>query len=261
MKKILFAVVCVMTLLLSSCFENTGYSSTNYFVRIVTIDANSNPVTFTADYTGEVFKDFTNLKQVEQLTEFNLANAKRAEVLIKLDTDASYKQTIALEQAQKIEVQSVTNVTPTDSMMPFYSWIQKPLGGEYAPIAWVADGYLNVVPVIPSEQPGKYFLTAEKVTNDTLYFRLDATYTPSKSLEGIEDGIQCYDLRTLKDTLNADSTQRAKMIEALNAIKQHKSDSMRIVLTGSFEYQKINGKDTIGDLKVATDYFNCKFIY
>ena len=260
MRKILFTVACVTTLLLSSCFENTGYSSTNYFVRVVTIDANSSPVKFVADYTGEVFKDFTNLKQPEQLAEFDLTDAKRAEVLIKLDTDASYKQTITLEQAQEIEVQSVTNSTPTDSMKPFYSWIQKPLGGDYAPIAWVADGYLNVVPVIPSEQPGKYFLTAEKVTSDTLFFRLDATYTPSKSLEGIEGGVQCYDLRTLKDTLSADSTQRIKMIEALDAIEQHKNDSMRIVLTGTFEYQKINGKDTIGDLKVITDYFKCKFI-
>lgn len=260
MRKILFTVACVTTLLLSSCFENTGYSSTNYFVRVVTIDANSSPVKFVADYTGEVFKDFTNLKQPEQLAEFDLTDAKRAEVLIKLDTDASYKQTITLEQAQEIEVLSVTNITPTDSMKPFYSWIQKPLGGDYAPIAWVADGYLNVVPVIPSEQPGKYFLTAEKVTSDTLFFRLDATYTPSKSLEGIEGGVQCYDLRTLKDTLSADSTQRIKMIEALDAIEQHKNDSMRIVLTGTFEYQKINGKDTIGDLKVITDYFKCKFI-
>ena len=50
------------------------------------------------------------------------------------------------------------------------------------------------------------------------------------------------------------------MIEVLSAIKQHKNDSMRIVLTSSFDWKKINGKDTIGDLKVITDYFKCEFI-
>lgn len=262
MKKILFTLAGVMTLALTACFENTGYSSTYYFPRVVTIEPNGSSFKLVADYTGEVFKaeEFTNLKTTEQLGQFGLGDAKRAEVYIRLDVDAAYKQSITLEQAQKINIQSVTNTTPTDSLRPFSSWMQKPLFDNYAPTVWVANGYLNVVPVIPSDQSGKYYLTAEKVISDTLYFRLDAAYTPNENKQDHEDKLQCYDLRTLNDTVSADSAQRAKMIEVLSAIKQHKNDSMRIVLTSSFDWKKINGKDTIGDLKVITDYFKCEFI-
>ena len=262
MKKILFAVAGVITLALTSCFENTGYTSTYYFPRIVTIESDNNSVKLVADYTGEVFKDkdFTNLKGADQLAQFGLEDAKRAEVYIRLDIDAAYRQSITLERAQKIDIQPVTNTTPTDSLRPFSSWMQKPLFNDYAPVAWVANGYLNVAPVIPSDQSGKYYLTAEKVISDTLYFRLDASYTPNANKQEREDKLQCYDLRTLNDTVSADSAQRAKMIEVLDAIKLHQNDSMRIVLTGTFDWKKINGKDTIGDLKVITDYFKCEFI-
>lgn len=262
MKKILFALACVATLTLASCFENTGYSRTDYFVRVVTIDTTNTSVELVADYTNEKFtsKDITNLRYPEQLSQFGLSGARRAEVLLMLHTDASYSQTLTLEKAQKIAVQPVSNTTPTGLLRPFSSWMQKPLFSDYAPVAWVANGYLNVVPVIPSNQVGKYYLTAEKVVSDTLYFRLDATYTPNDSRQDLEDQLQCFDLRTLNDTVSADSAQRANMIEALNAIKQHKNDSMKIVLTGSFDWKKINGKDTIGDLKVVTDYFKCEFI-
>ena len=260
MKKILFAIASVMTLALTSCFENTGYNSTYYFSRVVTVTPTSNSVKFVADYTGEEFKGFTNLKTEEQLAQFGLADAKRAELYIRLDVDNENKQEITLEQAQKVDIQSVSNTTPTDSIRPFASWMQKPLFNDYAPIVWVADGYLNVVPVIPSDEEGKYFLTAEKAINDTLYLRLGASYTPNKNKQNSVDKLQCFDLRTLNDTADADLEQRAKMIEVLEAIKQHKSDSMRIVLTGKFEWTKINGKDTIGDMKAITDYFKCEFI-
>lgn len=262
MKKILFAIVGVTTLALTACFENTGYSSTHYFSRVVTIEPDGSSVKFVADYTGEVFKaeEFTNLKTADQLGQFGLEDAKRAEVYIRLDIDAAYKQSITLEKAQKINIQSVTNTTPTEPLRPFSSWMQKPLFDNYSTTVWVADGYLNVVPVIPSNQSGKYYLTAEKVISDTLYFRLDAAYTPNENKQDREDRLQCYDLRTLNDTVSADSAQRAKMIEVLHAIKLHKNDSMRIVLTSTFDWKKINGKDTIGDLKVITDYFNCEFI-
>ena len=260
MKKILFAITSVMTLALTSCFENTGYNSTYYFSRVVTVTPTSSTVKFVADYTGEEFKSFTNLKTDEQLAQFGLADAKRAELYIRLDVDNENKQTITLEQAQKIDIQPVSNTTPTDSISPFASWMQKPLFNDYAPIVWVADGYLNVIPVIPSDEEGKYFLTAEKAVNDTLYLRLGASYTPNKSKQNSVDKLQCFDLRTLNNTADADLEQRAKMIEVLEAIKQHKSDSMRIVLTGKFEWTKINGKDTIGDMKAITDYFKCEFI-
>ena len=262
MKKILFAMAGVMTLALTSCFENTGYNSTYYFPRVVTINSTGNSAKFVADYTGEEFKseDFTNLKTEGALAQFGLADAKRAELYIRLDVDNEYKQTVTLEKALKIDVQPVNKTTPADSMSPFSSWMQKPLFDNYAPIVWVADGYLNVVPVIPSDEAGKYFLTAEKAVNDTLYLRLGATYTPNANKQDREDKLQCFDLRTLKDTANADQEQRAKMNEVLEAIKQHKEDSMRIVVTGQFDWTKINGKDTIGDMKAITDYFKCEFI-
>lgn len=255
-------MAAVMTLALTSCFEGTGYHREYYLPRVATVETHNGSVKFTADYTGEVFtdKDLTNLKDASQLAQFGLADAKRAELGIRLVVDNEFKQTVTLEKAQKIDVQSVTNTTPTDSMKPFLSWMQKPLFDNYAPIVWVADGYLNVVPVIPSDEAGKYFLTAEKAVNDTLYLRLGATYTPNANRLGREDKLQCFDLRTLKDTADADQEQRAKMIEVLEAIKQHKNDSMRVVLTGRFNWTKINGKDTIGDMKAITDYFNCKFI-
>lgn len=262
MKKILFALACVATLTLASCFENAGYSRTDYFVRVVTIDTTSTSVELVADYTNETFtsKNITNLKYPEQLSQFGLSGARRAEVLMMLHTDASYNQTLTLEKAQKIAVQPISNTTPTGSLSHLSSLMQKPLFSNYAPVVWVANGYLNVVPVIPSSQAGIYYLTAEKAINDTLYFRLDATYVPNDGRQDLEDQLQCFDLRTLTDTISADSVQRANMIEVLNAIKQHKNDSMRIVLTSSFDWKKINGKDTIGDIKVSTDYFKCEFI-
>lgn len=262
MKKILFAITSVMTLALTSCIEGTGSNQTYWLSRVVTIKTSGSSTKYIADYTGEEFveADFTNLKTSEQLTLFGLTDAKRAEMVIRLDINALNEQSITLEDAQKIDVQSVTNITPTDSMRPFSSWMQKPLYGNYAPIVWVAEGYLNVMPVIPSNKEGKYFLTAEKVMSDTIYLRLDATYTPNANKTDMVDKIQCFDLRTLKDTANADLEQRAKMVEVLEAIKLHKNDSMRIVLTGEFDWTKINGKDTIGDMRAITDYFKCKFI-
>lgn len=263
MKKILFALASVVLLALASCFEDTGNRRESYHRRVVTVDTNSGSTKYIADYTGEVFKDadFTNLKTPEQVAQFGIADAKRAELFIRLNVDNEYKQTITLESAQKIDVQPVTNITPTDSLLPFSSWMQKPLFDNfYSPIVWVAEGYLNVVPVIPSNGEGRYFLTAEKAVSDTLYLRLDATYTPNANKQGYIDKLQCFDLRTLKDTVNADLEQRAKMIEVLEAIKQHKNDSMRIILTGKFDWKKINGKDTIGDMRAITDYFKCGFI-
>lgn len=283
MKKILFAIASVMTLTLTSCFESKN-EITETFPRIVTINTSDGLLKLIADYTEEEIKgeDIENLKTPEQLAKFGLADAKRAQVELELVTDYSNRtRTLTLLQGEKIDIQSVTNRAITDSLRPLRSWMTRPINGGFAdiiisnnkdgyltasssaytyPLVWVSEGYLNVMPVIPSDDAGKYYLTAEKVVSDTLYFRLDAAYEPNESKELREDGLQSFDLRTLKNTADADQEQRAKMAEALEAIKEHRFDSIRIVLTGKFEWTKINGKDTIGDMKAITDYFKCEFI-
>lgn len=259
-KKLLFPLACSMVLMLTACFDNTGYSYSTTFSRVVTIDttgaAYSTPtVSFKADCTGEVFNKISNLTYPEQLGQFKLANARRAEVYIKVDVDNSYNQTVTLIDAREIAIKPVTNKELTDSVTPILAWQQKPLGGNYAPTVWVSEGYLNVVPVIESSQAGKYYLTADGVAGDTLFLNLSATYNKEEKKELIDE-LQCFDLRTLADSTNADAEMRAKMNSAWEAIQQH--DSLRIVLSSDFHI-KYYEKDTIMNLKALTNYFRCNF--
>ena len=260
MKKILFALAGALTLALTACMEDTGSRYTSTFSRIVTIDDASSTVKFIADYTGEEFSKFENIKYTEQLGEFGLSDARRAEIYMKLDVDASYYQTLTLLQAQKIDVQVVTNKKITEETMPFVGWQQKPLSGNYTPTVWVSNGYLNVTPQVPSNQSGKYYLTADSVAGDTLFFNLNASFHRDDSQKLI-DYLQCYDLRTLRDTADADPELRVKMREVLDAMKQHRNDSMRIVLTGDFIVYNYNyqGRDTIVSNGHITNYFKCNF--
>lgn len=261
MKKILFALAGALTLALTACMEDTGSRYTSTFSRIVTIDNAGSSVRFIADYTGEVFKNIENLKYTEHLSQFGLSNASRAEVYIQQDIDASYNQTLTLLQAEKINIQAVTNKEITDKTLPLLAWLQKPLGDIYNPTVWVSGYYLNVVPIIPSSRSGKYYLTADHVAGDTLFFNLTASYNEDSSKQMI-DYLQCYDLRTLCDTANADPKQRAKMEEVLAGIELHQRDSMRIVLIGDFIEYNFNyqGKDTIRTAGHITNYFRCNFI-
>ena len=260
MKKILFALAGALTLALTACMEDTDSRYTSTFSRVVTIDDASSMVKFIADHTGEVFSNFDNLKYTEQLGEFGLSDATRAEVYMKLDVDVSYYQTLTLLQAQKIDVQAVTNKKIAEANMPFVGWQQKPLGGNYAPTVWVSNGYLNVMPQIPSAQSGKYHLTADSVAGDTLYFKLNAIYNRDDSQKLI-DYLQCYDLRTLRDTADADHELRVKMRGILEGMKQHRNDSMRIMLTGDFIRYNYNhqGGDTVVSDNHITNYFRYNF--
>ena len=76
-KKFLFGLACVTSVLMTSCFEETGYSQTMDFARVVTINRNSTPLSLVADYTGEVYK-LGNLTSVEQLSLFDLQDTERA---------------------------------------------------------------------------------------------------------------------------------------------------------------------------------------
>lgn len=260
MKKIAFTLVGILTLALTSCMKDTGSRYTSTFSRVVTIDESTTPVMLTADCTGEVFSKFENLKYADQLADFGLAGAKRAEVQIKLDVDASYYQTLTMMQAQRIETQAVTNTETPEPTMPFVGWQQKHLGGIYAPTVWVSAGYLNVMPQIPSAQSGKYHLTADSVAGDTLFFKLSATYDRNDSKRLI-DYLQCYDLRTLRDTTEASPEMRVKMRAALETLRRHYRDSVRIVLTGDFIEYNYNrqGRDTIKTGYHITNYFKYNF--
>lgn len=257
MKKTLFALAGVLTLALTSCFEGTGSSYTSTFSRVVTIDTLSSPVKLIADYTGEEFNKFTNLRTPEQLAQFDLEDALRAEVIMQVYVDESYTQTWTMLQGKKIDIQPVTNKVLTDSLMPLSSLYPVPY---ITPLAWVSEGYLNVIPVIPSGESGKYHLTPEKAINDTLYFNLTTTYKED-SLKAYKEDIQCYDLRTLRDTTNADAELRTKMEEILTAMEQHRTDSVKIILTGRFiEYNYDNlGNDTIRTINVITNSFKYNF--
>ena len=254
MKKTLFALAGVLTLALTSCFEGTGSSYTSTFSRVVTIDTLSSPVKLIADYTGEEFNKFTNLRTPEQLAQFDLEDALRAEVLMQVYVDESYTQTWTMLQGKKIDIFPVTNKVPTDSLKPMTGWQQYPLGGTtYTPVAWVSDRYLNVLPVIPSGKAGKYYLIPDSVISDTLHFSLKASYGTDESESYYED-IQCFDLHTLCDTANADAELSAKMKNLWSAMEQHRADSMRIVLTGLFDIHYYQ-KDTIMTQSAITNYF------
>jgi hypothetical protein len=226
---------------------------------VTTIDTTSSPVKFIADYTGEVFKDFTNLKTTDELSMFNLEGAKRAEILVQLTVDDSYKGTLLMLDARKIDILPINNKVPTESQMPLLGFQQYPLGGtSLTPTVWVSDGYLNVLPVVPSEKSANYYFMPDKVVSDSLFFNLTAAYEENSKKEYYES-IHCYDLRTLSDTTDAAPELRDKMREMLTAMKEN--DSVRIFVTGKFIDYNYNyqGKDTIRTISHISNYFKCDF--
>lgn len=259
MRKILFALMGIATLAMTSCLPDPGYHYSVNYSRVTTIDTTSSPIKFIADYTGEVFKGITNLKTTDELSMFNLEGAKRAEILVQFTVDDSYKSTLLMLDAREIAVRPITNKTPTEPQKPMLGFQQFPLGGtSLAPTVWVSDGYLNVLPVVPSEKSATYHFTPEKVRSDSLFFNLTATYEENSKKEYYEY-IHCYDLRTLRDTANADEELRNKMSAALTAMKEN--DSVRIFVTGNFieyNYNRQN-KDTIRTISHATNFFKYNF--
>ena len=259
MKKIFFAPACMVVCLLTSCLSEPNFGYSVSYNRVVTIDTLTPTVSFKADYTGEVFDNITNLKTPEELEMFNLEGAKRAEILVRVDVDASYKATLLMLDARKIDILPVTNKVPTTEQMPLLGFQSYPLGGtSLTPTVWVSNGYLNVLPIVPSEKSANYYLMPEKVANDSLFFNLTATYEESPKKEYYEY-IHCYDLRTLRDTENADPELSNKMAEALTAMQEN--DSVRIFVTGKFIEYDYNylGKDTIRTINHITNFFKYDF--
>ena len=257
MKKILFALACIATLTLGSCFEEPG--SYREFWQYVIVDTTSTPISLKGFYMGEKYSGFTNLRYPEQLATFNIDDTPLAGVNIRIDVDASYKQTLTMLSGYRLNVSAITNVTPADSLQPLLSLMPLIDYNYYTPTLWVREGYLNVAPITPSSQAGSYYLMPEKVANDTLFFKLAATYKENKNTYSYKSLF--YDLRTLRDSTKADPELRAKMREAAVAIDQHRNDSMYIVLTHEEIIYDFNhlGKDTIVIAKDITNRFSCDF--
>lgn len=258
-KNLLLTIVYVLVGagLLVSCMSDEGYSASSTFNRIVTIDTASEKVKLNADCTGEVFQPI-NLVDKGQLNMAGLGDAKRAFVNLRVDVDASYKQTLTFLQGTKIDVKPVLNHSLTDSIKPLKGLHLIYIDGYSAyPSVWVSNGYLNVAPMIMSNGKGKYYLSADKVRGDTLYFNFHATYE-NGSYECYDD-LQCFDLRTLRDTANADKAMRDKMSEVLQALDEHRGDSVCVMFVGEFATKGYLANDTIVKKGVLTNYFKYNF--
>ena len=243
-KKTFFSFLCVVASLMSltSCFDDTGYNQTQTFWQYVTIDTTGIAVKLISDYP---YQEYTpdNLKYTEQLGQYGLTNARRAHVQLHYQYGSSTnKSNLTLMQARKIDIQSIANTHATDSLMHILGLQQGYQGYSYA---WVSEGYLSTIPIIPSANKGKYRITAEKATGDTLYLKLSASYAKSDNMM-YYDEIQSFDLRTLSDTIGADEDMLVKMRQVLTAMEDHRADSMRIVLLGDYQTKSLyTGKDTI----------------
>ena len=244
-KRVLFCFACIATLLLTSCLENTGYSYTSTFSRIVTIDHSATPVKLIADYTGETFQ-LDNLTSAEQLSLYDLQDADRAFVTINLDVDNSYKPHWTLVEGKAIKVNAVWNrALPEGAQMNALSGLQN-YAVESAwsyPAAWVADGYVNIAPIIQSAGRGTYYLQPKTVYGDTLRFDIKAAFTPLDKESYIADFVN-FDLRTLTDTAEADALTRDVVRDMLNTIATR--DSVCMMIVGDFhdKYVKIDSLST-----------------
>ena len=259
MKKILFALVGALTL--TSCLKDTGYSRTEYGTTIVTIDTMTSPISFKNFYTGQVYKNVVELQYPEDLEKFKLRDSQLAYLSLRFDTDAAYRQTITALAGEPVELSAITNITPVFSQQPLLSLYPLVDYGTYTPTVLVRDGYMGVCPIIPSKQAGACYLMPEKVGNDTLYFKLTASYKEDKEAKSYKTLF--YDLRTLRDTANADAELRIKMTEALNALTEQRGDSMYIALMyGELNYTfNAQGKDTtiIKDKIDISNFFEYNF--
>jgi len=256
MKKIVFCLLALVALVLTSCLPDTpGYSYTSTFVRLVTIDHSVEPPVFYADLTNQQFQ-FTNIQKNSDLEKYELTDAPRA-LIVGTVTAADYAVDYTLGNGSApLEVTPVCNkdVVIDESFGPVYGFsnFEVESGWTY-PYAWVSRGYLNIIPQIKTDKVGadrvgEYMLVPEGVSNDTLSFSLHTKYSKGDNLRG---EFQCFDLRTLRDTATADAGAKpvmAAMIDKLN----HTSDSVMVVVVA--DYMNV-WPDTIIKTMVPTNYF------
>lgn len=254
-KNFLFCFVCVVTLLMTSCFEETGYSQTMDFARVVTINRNGTPLSFVADYTGETFK-FNNLTSVEQLSLYDLQDAERAIAKIHFEVDNSYAAKWTLTSAEPIKVVSVWNkpLPENGAFGPLSALFRLQLDSWNYPTIWMAGKYLNICPMVRSLGRGTYYLHPREVFNDTLRFDMTADYTPSKESE-IIDFIN-FDFETLTDTIEADDKTKLAVRDMLNTIAE--KDSVCVMVVAEFRAKGYVNPDTIVKLPAYTNYVNLR---
>ena len=258
MKKILFTLACAVVCLLTSCFGDPG--SFIQYPAYVLIDNTQESVSFIDFYENKKYVKFENLNKPEHLGTFNLQDATIALAFMNFEYDGAYNLTATVLEAKKMDIRPITNLTPSDSLQPLLglqSLINYNYGTELPSPIWVNNGYLTMCPSFRTSKVDKYFLMPEKVVNDTLYFNIAASY--EKETNEYYDETLFYDLRTLRNTANTDAELRAKMENALDAIKQR--DSMCIALKGQWIHENgsTQGKDTIKTFCKFSNYFKCDF--
>lgn len=243
-KKVLFPLVCVMAMSLTSCFEEPGYSQTMDFARIVTIDRNTVPLQLVADYSGEVYK-LGNLTSVEQLSLFGLEDTDRAIARIHFEVDDTYKAKWTLTSADPIKTSPVWNkpLPASDKLNPLTDLYRFQLDSWSYPITWMAGKYLNIAPVIRSQGRGAYYLQPKGVHGgDTLRFDMAAEYTPTTANSDVVDYIN-FDLSTLADTAEADAATLTAVRRMLSTIEAE--DSVCVMVVSDFRTKGYLGTDTI----------------
>ena len=236
-KNLLFCLACVATLLMTSCWDEPGYSYTSTFARVVTIDRNAEPLKLVADYTGEVFKP-SNLTASEQLSLYGLEGADRAIVNMELAVE-NYDQKLTFQSGSPIKVNPVWNgaLPENGSYGALTDLYQLQLGVNY-PYTWMAGKYPNIAPVIRSLGLGKYYLQPTKVYGDTLRFDMAADYAPATEKD-IVDFVN-FDLGTLTDTANADATAKVAVRDMVDAIASHDSVLVMVVADYRDSYHKVD---------------------
>lgn len=251
-KKILFPLVCVLAMALTSCFENTGYSYTSDFSRVVTIDRTTSPLQFVADYTGEKFK-CDNLTQEEQLSLYGLENSERIIAEMHFAVDNSYKQTLTFVRGSAITVNPVWNkaLPDTSRVNPLTYLFPLQLDSWSYPSVWMAGRYLNILPVVRSVGRGKFYLRPTSVQGDTLCFDMAAEYTPSEKVSEVHDLVN-FDLGTLVDTADAEAPMLHAVRQMVDVIKAN--DSVCVMVTADYRSQGFVNLDTIVQHAVYTEY-------
>lgn len=254
MKKIVLlstVIACALTLALTSCLPDApGYTYTNTFSRIVTIDHGVTPPRFYCDYTNDTLV-FSNIKTNADLGKYNLTDAPRALItgtLTMVDYDVDY--TLGRE-SESIEVMPVCNkdLVIDDTFGPVYGFSRLEVERTWAyPYAWVSRGYLNIIPQIKSNRAGEHLLVPEGVSGDTLSFSLRSKYTTG---DNVRAEFACYDLRTLGDTLTADAGAKQVMTSMINSLNQP-GDSVMVVVVA--DYLSV-WPDTIVKTLVPTNHF------
>lgn len=249
MKKFFLGCLALVTVLITSCMpDNGGYSYTATFGRIVTIDHNSSPIRFICDCTGEVYET-ENILSDEDLTSAMRA-ADRAFVMFYIEMDYN-EMHVTYQSGNPIKVQSVYNKKIVDDgkFQPLYGFSRLQFDNTFSyPYGWVSDRYLNVTPIVKSNEEAELFLVPEAASGDTLSFSLYSKYLPNDSF--LAD-YSCFDLRTLADTATADEELKPVMKEMVDFVNAY--DSVMVVVVG--DYLSV---DTIIKAYVPTNYFRLK---